>query len=80
MVFLVHPTVVSVLLFALVERCFVSRMWDFLFYAYIADQGKARDWSTKTVVSHKVSLFLSWILGATIPKQFKPGTALQTPS
>ena len=28
-VFLVHPTVVSVLLSALVERCFVSRMQDF---------------------------------------------------
>ena len=30
-VFLVHPTVVSVLLSALVERCFVSRMRDFLY-------------------------------------------------
>ena len=29
-VFLVHPTVVSVLLSASVERCFVSRMRDFL--------------------------------------------------
>ena len=29
-VFLVHPTVVSVLLSASVERCFVSRMQDFL--------------------------------------------------
>ena len=29
LVFLVHPTVVSVLLSALVERCFVSRMPDF---------------------------------------------------
>ena len=29
-VFLVHPTVVLVLLSALVERCFVSRMRDFL--------------------------------------------------
>ena len=28
-VFLVHPTVVSVLLSASVERCFVSRMQDF---------------------------------------------------
>ena len=28
-VFLVHPTVVSVLLSASVERCFVSRMRDF---------------------------------------------------
>ena len=30
-VFLVHPTVVSVLLSASVERCFVSRMRDFYF-------------------------------------------------
>ena len=30
-VFLVHPTVVSVLLSASVERCFVSRMRDFSF-------------------------------------------------
>ena len=30
--FLVHPTVVSVLLSASVERCFVSRMRDFLDY------------------------------------------------
>ena len=29
LVFLVHPTVVSVLLSASVERCFVSRMRDF---------------------------------------------------
>ena len=29
-VFLVHPTVVSVLLSASVERCFVYRMRDFL--------------------------------------------------
>ena len=29
-VFLVHPSMASVLLSALVERCFVSRMWDFL--------------------------------------------------
>ena len=28
-VFLVHPTMASVLLFALVERCFVSRVRDF---------------------------------------------------
>ena len=33
-VFLVHPTVVSVLLSASVERCFVSRMWDFYFKFY----------------------------------------------
>ena len=31
-VFLVHPTVVSVLLSALVKRCFVSCMQDFFFY------------------------------------------------
>ena len=31
-VFLVHPTVVSVLLSALVERCFVSRIRDFSCY------------------------------------------------
>ena len=31
-VFLVHPTVVSVLLSASVEKCFVSRMRDFLSY------------------------------------------------
>ena len=31
-VFLFHPTVVSVLLSASVERCFVSRMRDFLFW------------------------------------------------
>ena len=30
-VILVHPTVVSVLLSALVERCFVSRMRDFAY-------------------------------------------------
>ena len=30
-VFLVHPTMVSVLLYALVERCFVSRMRDFFY-------------------------------------------------
>ena len=36
-VFLVNPTVVSVLLSASVERCFVSRMRDFLF---------TLDWST----------------------------------
>ena len=35
-VFLVHPTVVLVLLSALVERCFVSRMRDFV-KAYLAD-------------------------------------------
>ena len=29
--FLVHPTVVSVLLSASVERCFVSRMRDFFY-------------------------------------------------
>ena len=29
-VFLVHPTVISVLLSASVERCFVSRMRDFI--------------------------------------------------
>ena len=31
-VFLVHPPMASVLLSASVERCFVSRMRDFLFY------------------------------------------------
>ena len=33
-VFSVHPTVVSVLLSASVERCFVSRMRDFFLYPY----------------------------------------------
>ena len=32
---MVHPTMVSVLLSALVERCFVSRMRDFFLYVVI---------------------------------------------
>ena len=36
-VFLVHPTVVSVLLLASVERCSVSRMRDFLLLKHISD-------------------------------------------
>ena len=38
-VFLVHPTVVSVLLSASVERCFVSRMRDF--FKKIGEQGSS---------------------------------------
>ena len=34
-VFLVHPTVVSVLLSASVERCYVSRMRDFFFNKHL---------------------------------------------
>ena len=37
-VFLVHPTVVSVLLSPSVERCFVSRMRDFFSYYHDLDE------------------------------------------
>ena len=43
-VFLVHPTVVLVLLSALVERCFVSRMRDF--NRGLADAGSGGGGST----------------------------------
>ena len=41
-VFLVNSTVVSVLLSAAVERCFVSRMQDFFFIKYFLRTGNPR--------------------------------------
>ena len=53
-VFLVHPTAVSVLLYASVERCFVSRMRDFwnrcdVFYFPSA-------WPVPSLVMHSFSM------------------------
>ena len=52
-VFLVHPTVVSVLLSASVERCFVSRMWDFL--------------TGRSFSNHLGVLGLQWVCHAAMP-------------
>ena len=58
-VFLVHPTVVSVLLSASIERCFVSCMQDFF-------QKKSPTVSMKSRISgtgiHLNSLILLWLL------------------